>query len=144
MPRFHHSAEVRATVEEVKAFHDDPANLRRLTPIPIRIHRYEWSGPTGLVDFTVWFGPLPVRWEEVLETHANGFIDRQVKGPLRSWEHTHSFANVRPGMTRIDDDIEYAYQPGWRGWVSRLAFAPPALRVLFTYRIWRTRRALRG
>ncbi len=142
MPTFHHSAQVDATLEAVQAFHHDPRNFRRLTPMPIQVHHYEWSGPTGRVDFTVWFGPLPMRWEAALERHAAGFIDRQENGPLKSWAHKHSFTSLGPGLTRIDDDIEYQYQPGWRGRVSRLAFAPPALRVLFAYRIWRTRRRL--
>lgn len=142
MPTFHHSAKVNASLESVEAFHRDPRNLRRVTPLPMRLHRHEWTEDTGRMELTVWFGPLPVRWEAGLETHSDGFIDRQAEGPLEIWDHTHTFASVGPGVTRIDDDIEYTYRAGWRGWVSRLAFAPPALRVLFAYRIWRTRRAL--
>ena len=143
MPTFHHSAEVDAALEAVVAFHPDPQALRKLTPLPVQIHRYEWSGSTGHTNFTVWFGPLPMRWESNFETHPSGFVDCLGRGPLETWEHTHSFTSLSPGVTRIDDDIVYRYQPGWRGWVSRLAFAPPALRILFLYRIFRTRRALR-
>ena len=143
MPKFHHSAQVEATLEAVEAFHSNPRNFRKLTPMPVQIHRYEWTGPTGAVDFTVWFGPLPVRWKATLERHSSGFIDRQGEGPLANWDHTHTFTSISSEVTLIDDAIEYAYQAGWRGWVSRLAFSPPALRVLFIFRIWRTRRALR-
>lgn len=143
MPAFRNAAEVEGTVDAVEAFHSDPGNFRKLTPLPVQIHRYESSGPEGVIDFTVWFGPLPVRWEARLERFPGGFVDRQGRGPMESWEHTHRFTSVSPAVTLIEDSIEYTYQEGWRGWVSRLAFSPPALRVLFAYRVWRTRRALK-
>lgn len=144
MPSFHHSAEIKASLEQVEEFHRDPRALRKLTPLPIQIHRNEWAGDSGRAEFTVWFGPVPVRWDARLETHDEGFLDRQERGPLQTWEHIHSFTSLGSQLTRIDDDILYSYKPGWRGWLSRLAFAPPALRVLFAYRIFRTKRALRS
>lgn len=55
--------------------------------------------------------------------HAAGptehsFVDRQVRGPLSSWEHTHSFTEVTgaesvgSAFTRIDDHIDYSLAPG--------------------------------
>ncbi len=144
MPSFHHSAEVEASLERVMEFHRDPRALRKLTPLPLQIHRNHWDDASGQAEFTVWFGPFPVRWKARLEAHDQGFLDRQERGPLQTWEHIHSFASLSNQRTRIDDDIAYTYKPGWRGWMSRLAFAPPALRVLFAYRIFQTKRALKN
>ena len=74
----------------------------------------------------------------------NGFTDIQDTGPLDSWVHTHRFEADGADSTTVTEHIEYEYQPGWRGIMGRLFFGPPALRALFAYRSWRTRRAVTG
>ena len=63
---------------------------------------------------------------------------------MRSWVHTHRFEPLAPGRTLITEHIEYEYGSGWSGLVGRVGFSAPALRLLFAYRAWRTRRALSG
>ena len=70
-----------------------------------------------------------------------GFTDTQARGPLRAWQHTHSFSIVAGGV-RVQEHVEYEHDSGWRGMLSRLLFNAPALGFLFWYRGWATRRAL--
>ena len=146
--RFEMTSTLPATVDAVMRFHQDPRALARLTPPPIimQLHRDERRSLTaGELEFTLWFGPIPIRW---LARHEPGptphsFADSQVKGPLAYWRHEHIFAEVEGGV-QLTDRIELAHRRGLPGVLTRLAFDGQPLRLLFAYRHWRTRRALRS
>ncbi len=145
MPEFKHSFTVDAPVAAVAAFHRDTRVLQELTPLPIiaRVHRFEPLADGSRADFTLWFGPLPLRWEAVhSDVGPNGFTDTQVRGPLRAWQHTHRFTALNPTQTRVDDHVVYSHDRGARGLLSRLLFARPGLLYLFTARQLLTRRGV--
>jgi len=145
MPEFAHSFTVEAPVEAVADFHRDTRVLKQLTPLPIiaRIHRFEPLADGSRAEFTLWFGPLPLRWEAVhSDVGPYGFTDTQVRGPLRAWQHRHRFTALGPARTRVDDHIIYSHHRGARGVLSRLLFARPGLLYLFTARRWLTRRGV--
>ena len=139
---------VRAPLASVAAFHSDTRALKRLTPPPIfvQLHHVEPLGDGSIADFTLWFGPLPVRWTAVHSEvdPQHGFTDTQRSGPMKFWKHSHRFEAVGAHVTRVSEHIEYAHHSGWRGLLSRLLFNPLALRFLFAYRRLVTRRALEG
>jgi ligand-binding SRPBCC domain-containing protein len=135
---------VNAPLSKVSAFHHDSRALRDLTPPPVfvQFHNVEPLGEGSLADFTLWLGPLPVRWaaRHTEVDPRRGFTDTQERGPFKSWVHRHSFEVVDDRQTDVIDTIEA--QPGdhplW-GLVSRLMWLN--LPVLFAYRAWKTRRA---
>lgn len=137
MPTFDFRFTVKAPLRSVSHFHHDTTVLKKLTPPPIfaQIHHYEPLGDGSKAEFTLWFGPIPVRWQAV---HSNvsvrGFTDTQVSGPLKSWQHTHRFTAVSTDLTEIHEHIEYSHHDGLKGLFSRLLFAKPALYFLFTAR----------
>ena len=145
---FEKTSIIKSTVAEIKRFHEAPRALAALTPPPIvmRVRRDDRRSITeGEIDFTLWFGPLPIRW---IARHEAGpcpdsFADLQVKGPLAYWRHEHIFREV-PGGVELADRITLAHRRGLTGLLTRLAFDGFPLRLLFTYRHWRTRRALRS
>jgi ligand-binding SRPBCC domain-containing protein len=142
---FDYAFEVAAPVEAVAAFHHDTRALRRLTPAYVQLHRVDPLADGSISEFTVWFGPIPIRWRALhREVGPNGFTDTQDAGPLDSWTHTHRFESSGAGSTRVTEHISYEYRPGWRGLPGRLFFGSPALRALFSYRAWRTRRGVNG
>jgi len=143
MRHFRFQFEVRASQEAVAEFHRDTRALRRLTPPPILVqfHHLEPIAEGSIAEFTLWFGPFPVRWR-ALHTRVDalrGFTDTQVKGPLRFWHHRHSFEALDAQRTLIREEIEFEYPQGVAGWWTRLVYSPLALRLLFTYRSWVTR-----
>lgn len=142
------SSIIDTSIEAIIAFHNDPRALARLTPPPIlmQLHRDERCSLTdGEIDFTLWFGPLPIRWVARHEAgpSAHSFADRQIKGPLAYWRHEHIFAEVEGGV-ELTDRITLAHRRSLLGVFTRLAFDGIPLRVLFAFRHWRTRRALTG
>lgn len=143
MRRFCYQFVVRVSQSAVAEFHHDTRALRLLTPPPIwvQFHHLEPIAEGSLAEFTLWFGPFPVRWRAV---HSQvdalcGFTDTMVKGPLRSWRHRHIFEAMEPHKTLVREEIEFEYPSGITGWWTRLVFSPFALRLLFFYRSTVTR-----
>lgn len=138
---------VEAPLEKVAAFYRQPGILKQLTPplIGFQWHYVEPLEEGSRVAFTMWFGPIPVRWEAVHENvdYNQGFTDRQQRGPFRQWVHNHSFQRADDATTCIRDEIRAEFGQGcWDGLVSRLMWL--GLPFLFSYRAWVTRRALRN
>lgn len=145
MPTFKHTFNVAAPCADVASFHGDVRVLKRLMPPPlfVRLHQGGELTEGAVADFTMWFGPLPVRWR-ALHIHVDeaGFTDVQIRGPLRRWRHTHRFIPLDEYATRVQDHIVYEHPAGPRGWLTRLLFNRASLTFLFRYRQAVTRRAL--
>ena len=146
MPTFNYSFTVNAPLAAVAAFHSRTDILKRLTPPPlfVQIHDFGEMREGMVAEFTMWFGPMPVRWQaEHVNVSEQGFTDIQRQGPLATWEHTHRFSAETPHITRIHEHIEYAHPTGWRGILTRLFFGKLGLYGLFQYRKLITRWSLR-
>lgn len=145
MRRYSHRFRVRASVPAVAEFHSQSSVLGQITPPPI-IMRLQSAPPVlGEGDemaFTMWLGPLPIRWlARIEQVTDHSFVDRQLRGPFRSWAHTHTFVDVGDGLTEVRDEIEAELGEGVYGRLMSL-FMWLGLPVLFAYRGWRTKRLL--
>ena len=87
---------IKTTLQRIKRFHQHQQALAKLTPPPIimQLHRDDRRSLTeGELEFTLWFGPLPIRW---IARHEPGptpdsFADTQVLGPMAFWRHEHIY-----------------------------------------------------
>lgn len=145
---FEKTSFIKTSLAEIRRFHQEPRALAALTPPPIlmRVNRDDRRSITdGEIEFTLWFGPLPIPWVARHEAGPNpdSFADLQVKGPLAYWRHEHIFRDVAGGV-ELTDRITLAHRRGLAGLLTRLAFDGIPLRLLFAYRHWRTRRALQS
>ncbi|MFN9720912.1 MAG: SRPBCC family protein [Planctomycetota bacterium] len=134
---------VDAPLATVSAFHFQTGILKRLTPPMtwMQVHRFEPLANGSIADFTIWMGPIPVHWvAEHSEVTATRFIDIQIFGPMKSWKHTHTMTAINATQTEVHDHIVYEHHQGLRGVWSRLLFPVPALKALFLFRSWVTRR----
>jgi ligand-binding SRPBCC domain-containing protein len=147
MPIFEDRFRVPAEPEAVSFFHFQPGAIQKLTPPPVvaQVHSSEPLAEGSRTSFTLWFGPLPVRW---LALHQQvdpsfGFTDVQERGPMQYWRHTHHWEPSPDHGAVVHERIEYEHRPGPRGMFTRLLFSTPALRLMFAYRRWAMRRWLR-
>lgn len=142
---YHHRFVVNASLERVAEFHRQSASMGAITPPPVVVQVH--SAPEQLrdgdeMDFTMWLGPLPIRWLAKIETVAGeGFIDRQLRGPFSKWEHRHTFEQIDESTTAVVDDIAAELSRhwvwkviGWGMWLN--------LPILFAFRGWQTKRLL--
>ena len=138
MPVFVDRFHVNAPVEAVSIFHSGTRALRRLTPPPVivQFHHVEPLAEGSRSEFTLWFGPLPIRWLAVHSAcdPASGFIDTQERGPMASWRHRHAWQALPDGTTAMSEEVTYAHHPGTAGLLTRILFAPPMLALMFAYR----------
>lgn len=148
MPVFADRFQVKASPEAVSFFHKDTYVLKRLTPPPVlvQIHRVEPLAEGSQSEFTLWFGPLPIRWLAVhsdVDPHS-GFTDTQARGPMQRWQHHHHWQAGGDNTTWMEERVEYEHFPGLRGILTRLLFAYPMLKMMFRYRRWAIRRGVKA
>ena len=144
MPVFDFAFEVNAGLLVVQAFHHNTSALKQLTPPPtiVQIQSIEPLAEGSVSRFTLWVGPLPLRWTAIHKNvSGNGFTDIQQSGPAKKWAHTHTFTEVDATHTQVNEHIEYEHKRGLWGIVTRLLFSYPNLYFMFCYRRWITKRA---
>ncbi len=124
---------------EVFAFFERPENLAKitppalgfviLTPTPIEMK-------TGaLIDYTIKVMGLRLRWRTLISQYdpPHAFVDEQINGPYRLWQHRHSFREVEGG-TLISDKVNYALPMGILGRMAHALFVRRQLQGIFAYR----------
>lgn len=136
MPTIRTRSWVAAPPERVFAFFDDPANLSRLTPPPVRIEllRVDPAPPRAgsIFEFRYGIGGWQRTWTVRLLERVEGerFVDETISGPLARFHHSHSFRPARHG-TWITDEIDFQVGPDgppgalldWlAGWLMRATF----------------------
>lgn len=126
-------------IAEVFQFFGDAGNLEALTPpwlsFAILTPRPIEMRPGARIDYRLGLRGVPVRWrtEITVWEPPRRFVDVQLRGPYRLWEHEHTFEEV-PGGTLCRDRVRYAVPGGpLSGLVNRLLVAPD-LRKVFRYR----------
>lgn len=142
---YRHCFRVLASIEQVAEFHRRSASMPAITPPPIIVNVQRAPAVLGEGDemfFTMWLGPLPIRWLAHIEAISDtGFTDRQLIGPFAEWIHRHTFIAIDEHTTDVMDEITLQLQPhplwwpvGFGMWLG--------LPVLFTFRAWKTKRML--
>lgn len=134
---------VDAPLKAVSEFHFQPGILKKLTPplMIMQVHRFDPLANGSIGEFTMWMGPIPVRWKALhSDVSETTFTDTQVSGPMKSWVHCHTFTAMSEQTTEVHEHIEFEHFGGIKGLWSRLLFPRPALFMLFTIRKMITRR----
>jgi ligand-binding SRPBCC domain-containing protein len=135
--------------EDAFAFFADASNLEALTPpwlgfriltprpIPMR------KGTT--IEYALTLHRVPVRWRtEIVEwTPGRRFVDTQLRGPFRLWEHMHAFEERRDG-TLIHDTVLYRMPYGALGAIAHRILTARDLERIFDYRRDAVERLLGG
>jgi ligand-binding SRPBCC domain-containing protein len=103
--------------------------FRVVTPGPIRM------GPGTLIEYRLRLHGIPIRWLTRIEVWEAGkrFVDVQVRGPYRSWHHTHAF-EPHGGGTLVRDTVRYSLPLGPLGRLAQAAFVRRDLERIFDYR----------
>ncbi len=125
--RFRTSTSLSAPPEEVFRFHENPANLKAISPAWLSLLRIE-AAPVAREgeEFRLglplpWLPPLWVgQWATVQP--PNLLVDTARRFPFREFRHRHLFDPEPGGGTLLTDDLEFVL-PWFCGgaWVAALA-----------------------
>ena len=111
MPLFTRSCLLPATVEELFLFHENPHNLRHISPPGMHILEIR-AGKAALpgAEFTIAVrqGPLTLRWTGRWETVESPRLltDTGVRCPFVLWRHSHIF-EPHPEGAFLTDRVEF-------------------------------------
>jgi len=123
------------------SFFSSPANLVVITPdeldfkiITALDHEEIYEGM--VIDYRV--KPLlgiPVRWKtEICKVNRPfSFTDRQLKGPYKIWEHTHTFIEKDNGVL-VTDEVSYQLPFQMIGSIVHLLVVRRKIENIFNYR----------
>ena len=126
-------------IEQVFAFFADAKNLEAITPpwLGFQILSQEPIGiaPGAHIEYRIRWHRLPMRWITEIRSWdpPAGFMDVQLRGPYRIWEHTHRFQSVDAG-THISDEVRYALPFGLLGRIAHAWVVKADLEAIFDYR----------
>lgn len=108
-----------------------PPNLgfKILTPSPISMEK------GTVIDYTIRLYGIPMKWKTVITDYdpPYSFTDTQVKGPYKTWIHTHRFT-PKDGGTLMTDDVQYEVPFGFLGDVVKTLFVKREVEKIFDYR----------
>ena len=134
------SQQVEIPAEEAFAYYGDTLNLEPMTPPWLHFHVTN-EGPVtmqagALLTYRLKLHGVPVNWTTRIESWdpPAGFVDTQLEGPYKLWEHTHVFEPDGNGGTVITDQVRYAIPYGPFGWIAHKLFVRRDLERIFDYR----------
>src|SRR6185295_10670103 len=147
--KFQKESLIRASAEQVFAFHEQPDVLSLLMPPwesarVIQAARISDVGAQAIIETRI-FGPITARWiaEHTVYEPPRLFEDVQVKGPFRSWRHRHIIEPHADGAM-LRDEIDYEPPLGFLGRAVASLVVESRLKKLFDYRHEVTRRWCEG
>jgi len=131
--------ELPVPADEAFAWHERPGAFERLLPPweNARLLRRQGGIEDGAsTELAMRIGPVPVRWraEHFGFEQDRQFCDRQVSGPFKFWEHTHTFVPGGASSSTLEDRIEYQPPLGKLGSLLGRRTIQRKLEKMFDYR----------
>ncbi|MHC4225237.1 MAG: SRPBCC family protein [Planctomycetota bacterium] len=107
----------------------DFLHFRILTPLPLELK----AG--ACIDYRLRLFGIPFHWTTRIETFEPGvrFSDSQVRGPYRSWLHTHEFRDL-DGGTLMRDRVDYELPLGPLGGLAHKLWVRRSVERIFDHR----------
>lgn len=128
------------SIEEAWQFFSSPANLAVITPPEMDFKILSTIGNDiyegMIIDYKV--KPLlgiAVKWQTEICKVERGkyFTDKQLKGPYKVWEHTHSFIESNGGVL-MKDVINYQLPFSFIGSIAHWLFVRKKIENIFNFR----------
>lgn len=130
---------IPSVLEEVFHFFSDARNLEKITPPWLKFKVLSQStdtiGEGTEFEYSLKVRGFPVQWRsQILQWKENErFVDQQLKGPYKKWEHLHLFEQHEKGTLMLDQ-VDYALPFGRFGDFFGGWYVDRDVREIFEYR----------
>lgn len=131
--------EIPRTLGETFRFFENPHNLALITPawlnLVVASNEEVVMHKGAEIDYTIrWLG-VSMKWKTFISDYEPPFrfVDIQVTGPYRLWEHTHGFHPTENG-TLVADTVRYALPYGLLGRLVHRLIVRRQVEGIFAYR----------
>ena len=145
---FEHETHLENTIEEAFEWHERKGAFRRLMPPwelaeEVRADDNLKEGSQRIFKFPM--GPVKMSWvaQHTAYNPPHSFEDIMLKGPFKSWHHTHSFEVTSDGNVMIHDKVNYKLPLGFLGNFVAGRMIKKRLSRMFTAREIRLERDLK-
>lgn len=125
--------------DQVFAFFSEAQNLEAITP-PLLQFQVENKSTSQiqqgtLIDYRLQIHGVPVKWRTLIDEWkpTEKFVDIQLKGPYKSWHHTHLFEDLGEG-TLMTDIVRYQIPLGFFGKAVTGSFVRGDVEKIFAFR----------
>lgn len=126
-------------LKNVFPFFSSAENLEKITPETLNFKIEKQStkeiGEGTLIDYKLKIHGVPVHWQTKIEKWRPNqfFVDTQLKGPYKKWEHTHEFEEINGG-TVMKDIVRYKLPVGILGKVAAGKWVEGDVKKIFSHR----------
>jgi len=138
------------SAQETFAFFADARNLEAITPPWLRF-RVVKTDPSAMaagthIAYRLRLHGVRLRWLTRIEVWEpdRRFVDRQLSGPYRLWQHIHEFEPAGIRATIMRDRVRYAIGFGPLGDLALSLFVRRDVEAIFDYRAGRITALLGG
>ena len=125
--------------QDVFEFFADAGNLERITPPELNFHIIT-PQPIDikqgtLIDYKLKMRGIPIKWRTEISVWEPPFrfVDQQLRGPYNQWIHTHTFTELSPTQTLMEDEVRYRLPIEPLGDLAHF-FVKSELAYIFDYR----------
>jgi ligand-binding SRPBCC domain-containing protein len=136
---FKKSVQLAAPPEVVFDFHQNPENLRRISPPSLRVRKIisaPEAKPGQTFELEATQHGMPIHWIgrwEIVEPPLR-LVDVAVRAPFPLFRHEHRFEANAAGGTMMTDIVTYALPFGVLGWLAGITGGRIALELMFRAR----------
>ena len=124
---------------QVFDFFADAGNLEHITPPELQFHIIT-PQPIDikqgtLIDYKLKMRGIPIKWRTEISVWEPPFrfVDQQLRGPYNQWIHTHTFTELSPTQTLMEDEVRYRLPLEPLGDIAHF-FVKTELAYIFDYR----------
>lgn len=141
------SVEINASIEAVFDFHTDTSNLPLISPpwMKVRSIQQEGEGLGKRISIVIsQFGIFRNRWIVAIEEYdrPRRITDLVIKGPMKRFRHARTFSSPQPGITLLQDRLEYELPFGLFGKIADRIGGKFFISMMFEYRHRKTKEIL--
>ncbi|MFL2665408.1 MAG: CDP-paratose 2-epimerase [Dehalococcoidia bacterium] len=131
---------VNANIDKTFDFFSNAENLNLITP-PWLNFNIQTQMPiimrhNTIIDYKLKLHIITIHWRSIIDSWdpPNSFVDKQLIGPYKYWNHLHKISKLSDNQTIVEDVVDYKLPFGFIAGLINNLYIKKDLIKIFTYR----------